>query len=177
MKNNVLAWSLVAMIATALDSTLGAQQARLSPHETHSNIVDGATITITYGRPSMRGRKIFGSLITYGRIWMPGADEATIIQTSNALLFGDTLLPAGSYSLYTLTGETSWKFIINKQTGQFHTVYNQDQDFVRLEPTIEGLPQPVEQLTISAVPAPNGGGRLQLDWETTRLWVAFTVKK
>jgi hypothetical protein len=48
---------------------------------------------------------------------------------------------------------------------------------VRLEPTIEGLPQPVEQLTISAVPAPNGGGRLQLDWETTRLWVAFTVKK
>jgi hypothetical protein len=56
-------------------------------------------------------------------------------------------------------------------------VYNQDQDFVRLDPVIEGLPQPVEQLTISAVPAPAGGGRLQLDWETTRLWVPFMVKK
>jgi hypothetical protein len=177
MKNNVLAWSLAAMTAAVLDAPLVAQQARLSPHETHSSVVDGATITITYGRPSMRGRKIFGSLITYGRIWMPGADEATIIQTTNDLLFGDTLLPAGSYSLYTFTGEKSWKFIINKQTGQFHTVYNQDQDFVRLDPVIEGLPQPVEQLTIAAVPAAAGGGRLQLDWETTRFWVPFTVKK
>jgi hypothetical protein len=81
--------------------------------------------------------------------------------------------------LYTLTGEASWKFIINKQTGQFHTVYNQDQDFARLDPTIDTLPEPVEQLTIGAVPAPanEGGGRLQLDWETTRLWVPFTVKK
>jgi hypothetical protein len=177
MKTNVLTWSLIAMTAALLDSGVVAQQGRLSPHETHSSIVDGATITITYGRPSMRGRKIFGSLITYGRIWMPGADEATTIQTTNDLLFGDVLVPKGSYTLYTLTGETSWKFIINKQVGQFHTVYNQDQDFVRLEPVIEALPQPVEQLTISAVPVATGGGRLQLDWETTRLWVPFMVKK
>jgi hypothetical protein len=109
---------------------------------------------------------------------MPGADEATIIQTNKDLLFGDVLLPAGSYSFYTLTGETSWKFIINKQTGQFHTVYNEDQDFARLDPARDVLPEPVEQLTISAVPAPSGaGGRLQLEWETTRLWVPFTVTK
>jgi hypothetical protein len=177
MNSKVIGWSLVAMCATALAPSIVAQQARVSPHETHSSLVDGATITITYGRPSMRGRKIFGSLITYGRIWMPGADEATIIHTTNDLLFGDVVLPAGSYSFYTLTGETSWKFIINKQTGQFHTVYNEDQDFARLDPMIDQLPQPVEQLTIAAVPAAAGGGRLQLDWETTRLWGPFTVKK
>ena len=179
MTSKLLGWSLVLVCLLALPSSLMGQQSRLSPHETHSSIVDGATITITYGRPSMRGRKIFGGLITYGRIWMPGADEATIIQTTKDLQFGDVLLPAGSYSLYTLTGETSWKFIINKQTGQFHTVYNQDQDFARLDPRIDTLPQPVEQLTIAAVPAPanEGGGRLQLDWETTRLWVPFSVKK
>jgi hypothetical protein len=56
-------------------------------------------------------------------------------------------------------------------------VYNQDQDFARLDPMTDQLPQPVEQLTIAAVPADAGGGRLQLDWETTRLWVPFTVKK
>jgi hypothetical protein len=179
MKNNVLGWTLVALCVAVFAPWLTAQQARVSPHETHSSIVDGATITITYGRPSMRGRKIFGGLISYGRIWMPGADEATIIQTTKDLQFDDILLPAGSYSLYTLTGETSWKFIINKQTGQFHTVYNQDRDFARLDPTIDTLPQPVEQLTIAAVPAlgSEGGGRLQLDWETTRLWVPFTVKR
>jgi hypothetical protein len=84
MKNNVLGWILVALCVAAFAPWLTAQQARVSPHETHSSIVDGATITITYGRPSMRGRKIFG-LISYGRIWMPGADEATIIQTTKDL--------------------------------------------------------------------------------------------
>ena len=179
MNSKILGWSLATLCAVAWHPSLIGQQARVSPHETHSSIVDGATITITYGRPSMRGRKIFGSLIIYGRIWMPGADEATIIQTTKDLQFGEVLLPAGSYSFYTLTGETSWKFIINKQTGQFHTVYNQDQDFARLDPTIDVLPQPIEQLTISAVPSSGseGGGRLQLDWETTRLWVPFSVKR
>ena len=177
MNRPILGWSVVVLFAVAFDPSLTAQQVRVSPHETHSSLVDGATITITYGRPSMRGRKIFGGLISFGRIWMPGADDATIIQTTKDLQFGDVLLPAGSYSFYTLTGEQSWKFIINRQTGQFHTVYNQDQDFARLDPTIDQLPQPVEQLKISAVPVPEGGGRLQLDWETTRLWVPFTVKK
>jgi hypothetical protein len=177
MNVRIFGWGLVGLCAVAIGPTLAGQQVRVSPHETHSSLVDGATITITYGRPSMRGRKIFGGLISFGRIWMPGADEATIIQTTKDLQFGDVLLPAGSYSFYTLTGEKIWKFIINKQTGQFHTVYNEDQDFARLDPAIDHLPQPVEQLTISAVPVPEGGGRLQLDWETTRLWVPFSVSK
>ena len=148
---------------------------RVSPHETSHAVVDGARITITYGRPSMRGRKIFGSLVPYDRVWMPGADEATIFETSAPLQFADYKLPAGSYSLYTLPGERHWTLIINKMTGQFHTSYPEQQDLAKLPMTIEHLSTPVEMLTISAVPHPQGGGAVQLEWELTKVFVPFTV--
>jgi hypothetical protein len=147
---------------------------RLSPHETSRAVVEGARISVTYGRPSVRGRKIFGSLVPYDRVWMPGADEATIFQTSAPLQFGEFKLPAGSYSLYTLPGANKWMLIINKMTGQFHTVYPEDQDLAKLPMTIERLTTPVEQLTIEAVPHAQGGA-LQLEWELTRVSAPFTV--
>ena len=150
---------------------------RVSPHETSKTVVDGTRISITYGRPSVRGRKIFGSLVPYDRVWMPGADEATIVQTSAPLQFGEFKLPAGSYSLYTLPGEKKWTLIINKMTGQFHTQYPEDQDLAKLPMTIERLTTPVEQLTIEAVPRPQGGGALQLEWELTRVSAPFAVPR
>lgn len=132
---------------------------------------------MTYGRPSMRGRKIFWALVPYDKVWMPGADEATIFQTSAPLQFGEFRLPRGSYSLYTLPSENSWTLIINKMTGQFHTSYPANQNLVSLPMTAEHLPADVEQLTISAAPLPHGGGAIQLEWETTRFSVAFVVAR
>src|SRR6185436_15012100 len=106
-----------------------------SPHETHEFTVDGATITITYGRPSMRNRKIFGALVPYNKVWMPGADDATIFRTTAPLQFGDAKVPAGSYSLYTMPSEKQWTLIINKRTGQFHTLYPAEDDLVKLPMT------------------------------------------
>jgi Protein of unknown function (DUF2911) len=150
-------------------------RSRASPHETVSSVVDGANISVTYGRPSMRGRKIFGALLPYERVWMPGADEATIFQTSARLRFDDFTLPAGSYTLYTIPSQKRWTLIINKMTGQFHTYYPEDQDLAKLPMAFERLSTPVEQLTISAVPRPQGGGAIQLEWETTRVSAPFSV--
>jgi hypothetical protein len=147
---------------------------RASPHETHEFVVDGATITIAYGRPSMRGRKIFGVLVPYNKVWMPGADEATVVETTAALQFGDFKLPAGRYSLYTMPSDRQWTLIINKKTGQWHTLYVPGDDLVKLPMTAEPLPAPVEQLAISAVPR-TPGGALRLEWENKRLSVPFTV--
>lgn len=172
-----LAMKLLPVAIVLAVATLGAQETappRLSPHETHSFEVDGAKITITYGRPSMRGRKIFGALVRFDRVWMPGADEATIFETSAPLRFGKVLLPAGSYSLYTLPQEKQWTLIINKMTGQYHLVYPADQDFAHLDMTIEQLQSPVERLAISAVPRREGGA-VQLEWEQTRVSVPFVV--
>jgi hypothetical protein len=148
---------------------------RVSPHETEVYSVDGATITITYGRPSMKGRKIFGGLVPYNVVWMPGADEATVFQTSRPLQFDKIALPAGSYSLYTLPAASTWSLIINGMTGQFHTVYPAQRDLAKLPMAIERLASPVEQLTIAAVPRPGGGGAVQLEWELIRVSTPFAV--
>ena len=182
----VVAIGLIGMLVVSPLRGQRSSRNPLSPHETATSVVDGAKITITYGRPSMRGRKIFGSLVPYDRVWMPGADAATIFQTSAPLQFGDFKLPAGSYSLYTLPSEKRWTLIINKMTGQFHTYYPEQDDLAKLPMTTERLTAPVEQLTISAIPRPQlaersggfpAGGFLQLEWETTRVFVPFTVLK
>src|SRR5258706_5905450 len=131
--------AIVAICALIAVPRLHGQSSRprVSPHETSNTVVDGARISITYGRPSVRGRKIFGALVPYDRVWMPGADEATIFQTSAPLQFAQFKLPAGSYSLYTLPAENKWTLIINKKTGQFHTQYPEDQDLAKLPIAIQ----------------------------------------
>lgn len=166
------------MAAAAVCVALAAPAAhaqRVSPHETHEFVVDGATITISYGRPTMRGRKIFGALVPYNKVWMPGADEATVFETNAALQIGDVKLPAGRYSLYTMPSDKQWTLIINKKTGQWHTLYVPGEDIAKVPMTAEQLPAPVEQLTISAVPRPPRGGAIRLEWENTRFSVPFTV--
>ncbi len=154
----------------------GGQEKRLSPHESNSADIGGAHISITYGRPYMRSRKIFGGLVPFDRIWMPGADEATIFRTDKALEFGSVHVPAGAYSLYTLPSEKNWQLIINRQTGQWHTEYDQSQDLARIPMRMEPLSPPVEQLLIQAVPK-DGGGALELRWERTLVYAPFAVGK
>jgi len=146
-----------------------------SPHETTKATIDGATIAIEYGRPYMRGRKIVGSLVPYDRVWRTGADAATTLTTSKALMIGNAAVPAGKVTLYTLPSESGWKLIINKQTGQFGTEYDQSQDLARVDLTRRALPTPVDQLTIAIEPAASGGV-LKISWENTELTVPVTVK-
>lgn len=174
--NRLFLASALALVSLAAASPARQGGPRVSPHESATHVVDGATITITYGRPSKRGRAIFGALIPFGEVWMPGADEATILDTSADLRFGGVALPAGSYSLYTIPSAATWKLIINKQTGQWHTEYNADRDVARIDMRIDRLPQPVEQLTIVAVPDA-GRRELRIEWDTTRAAAAFTVLK
>jgi len=146
-----------------------------SPHETAKATVGGATISVEYGRPYMRGRKIMGSLVPYGQVWRTGADAATTLTTSKALAIGGATVPAGKVTLYTLPAEAGWKLIINKQTGQWGTEYDQAQDLARVDLTKKALSAPVDQLTIAIEPA-GDGGVLKISWESTELSVPFTVK-
>ena len=148
---------------------------RVSPHETATYQIGRATVELTYGRPATRGRVIFGALVPFERVWMPGADEATILKTDAGLQFAKAYVPAGSYSLYTIPSPNAWKLIINKQTGQWHTVYSGDQDLTRIDMRVESLSQPVERLTISAIPRGEQGGDLRIEWAAIRAVAPFTV--
>ena len=159
---------MVSSLAVALALTAASISAQPpgSPHETISAVVDGAKVSLTYGRPYMRGRKIVGGLVPYGRIWRTGADESTTLVTDAPLNIGGAAVPAGKVSLYTLPGQGGWKLIINKQTGQWGTEYNEAQDLARVDMTTRTLTAPVDQFTIKIE-----GGQLKLAWELTELSV------
>jgi len=141
----------------------------------------------------MRGRKIFGAIVPWNRVWRTGANRATRFTTSADLVIGGATIPKGSYTLWTLPAPapTGWKLILNKQTkapceGEACTVptraplwgtdYAADSDFVRVDATTEPLPRPVEQFTIVVLPQGNGGV-IRMDWETTRISIPFTRKQ
>lgn len=167
--------SMAIALAVAACRPQPAAGQRVSPHETAAHRVGRATITVTYGRPAKRGRAIFGALVPFDRVWMPGADEATLLTTSAGLQFGDVPVPEGTYSLYTVPSPGAWTLIINRQTGQWHTVYHADRDLARVDMRVEPLAKPLERLTITAVPRPGGGGALRIEWDTTRAVAPFTV--
>lgn len=168
-----VASALVAALAVPA-GLVAAQEKRASPHETVKATIDGGTVSITYGRPSMKGRKIFGGLVPYGQVWRTGADEATVLETNKALMFGPLHVNPGKISLFSLVTEKGWTLVLNKQTGQWGTDYAQAQDLGRVPMRVETLKTPVEQFTISIEQGPSGkGGVLVMQWETTKASVVF----
>jgi len=165
------------IVAAVIASALPAMAQRKSPHETISAEIDGAKITIAYGRPYAKQRKIWGGLVPYGEAWRTGADEATLLTIDKAIVLGGTTLPAGKYSLYTLPAEGSAKLIVNKQTGQWGTVYQEKEDLARIDMKKEALDKPVEQFTMEVAKSPSGGGVLKLKWEDREYSVPFMVEK
>jgi hypothetical protein len=170
---------VVSAVVAALVAPAGlvaAQQKRASPHDTVKATIDGATISITYGRPYTKGRKIFGGLVPYGQVWRTGADEATILETDKALMFGALHLNPGKYSLYSVVDEKQWRLVVNKQVGQWGTEYSQAQDLGRVPMKTETLPAAVEQLTIAIEKNPAGkGGQIVITWDTTKATLPFTT--
>jgi Protein of unknown function (DUF2911) len=168
-----------------------AQQKRVSPHETIGTVVDGNRVTIVYGRPytkdpkSGEPRKIWGTLVPFGKVWRTGADEATLFITQQDLQMGDATIPAGAYTLWTLPNEDGTaKLIINKQIGQWGQdykdmtkVYDEKNDLARVDLKKEAMEKPNDQFTMSLGKNPSGGGLLKLMWDDTQYSVTFTVKK
>lgn len=113
-------FSLVAIAVTTLSALAqGDKASRPSPPMTASGTAGGATVAITYGSPSVKGRQIWGGLVPYDKAWRAGANEATIFETDKAIKVAGKDLPAGKYSLFAVPGEKEWQFIFNSQTGQW----------------------------------------------------------
>jgi hypothetical protein len=109
---------------------------RQSPKITTTGKIGDANITITYGSPAVKGRKIWGELVPFDKVWRAGANEVTQIETDKDLVVEGKKLPAGKYSLYTIPGEKTWQVIFNSQTGQWgiersgETTRNPEKDVI-----------------------------------------------
>lgn len=172
--------SAVLSLVVLLSLVAVAQEKKplLSPRKSAEyTFVDGKKVTIDYGSPSMRGRRIMGGLVPYGKVWRTGANEATGFVTDTNLVIGGTSVPAGKYTIYTLPNENSWQLIINKQTGQWGTVYNQSQDFARISMKVDSLNSPVEAMTFSFEKTGDDSANLVLEWEKTKLSIPLKEAK
>jgi hypothetical protein len=146
-----------------------------SPRDSLEIIYQGKRVTLDYGRPSIRGRKIMGSVVPYGKVWRTGANAATGFSTQADLSFGKVPLPHGSYTLYTLPSAKQWKLIINKQTGQWGTVYNEKLDVARIPLNKKILAHPVEKFTITMERTGDKSGTMKIAWEKTQLSADFQI--
>lgn len=147
-----------------------------SPAEEASVMLNGKPLTIYYCAPSIRGRKIFGALVPYGKVWRTGANSATTLKTESGLRIRDLIVPPGTYTIYTLPDEHGWKLIVNKQTGQWGTVYKEDQDLGRVDMLEGTIPSaPVEKFLINFEHTQGNKTELHLHWDTTDVYVPITA--
>lgn len=148
---------------------------QLSTRDTARATLAGAELWVDYGRPQKRGREIFGNVVPWNTVWRTGANAATQLNTSADLIIGGTTVPAGKYTLWSLPTQSGWKLIINKQTGQWGTVYDPAQDLVRVDAKVETVTAPVEQFVIAFEPgaAPTA---LTFTWDKTRVSVPVAKK-
>ena len=145
-----------------------------SPHVRTEWTIDGAAISIEYGRPFLKGRTIGKDVAPHGSIWRAGADEATTLTTDKPLKFGSLAVPAGTYTLWVVPGEKEWQLVISKATGQWGTQYKEGADLGRIPMPVGKAKQAAEQLTYS-IDDTAKGGTLRLEWGTSSATVPFTV--
>jgi hypothetical protein len=173
-------WVLAVAIIVTLMAVAAAQDKKppaSPPGQATVKFADGNTVTIDYSRPSMRSRKIFGGLVPYDQVWRTGANAATSLKTDVDLDIGGTTVPKGSYTLYSLPGMNSWQLIVNKQTGQWGTEYNQAQDLARIPMKVTQRSSGLELFTISFDKTGGDSATLKLEWENTIASVDVKEKK
>ena len=104
---------------------------------------------VIYSRPQKKGRDIFGGLVPYGEVWRTGANEATELTTYVPLMFGNTLLKPGTYTLYTIPDKDNWTIIINSDTNVWGAFsYKKEKDIARITVPCEQAAAPIESLSM-----------------------------
>jgi len=154
-----------------------------SPPATATATIAGKAITITYSSPGVKGRAghiftkdgLIGHDPTYP-VWRAGANAATKLYTDGGITAGGLEVPAGNYTLYVdLTDPDAWVLIVNKQTGQWGTVYDKAQDLGRVKMTMKAPSALVENLEYTLTTKGGKKGMLTLAWENHSASVPIAV--
>jgi hypothetical protein len=116
-------------------------------------IAGPARIAIAYGQPHARGRAVIGTVVPWDSVWRTGANQATQLTTELDITLGNSFIPRGIYTLFTLPTRSGWKLIVSRQNLQWGTEYDPAQDLARIDLRSRTLAEPIESLTFWLVPA------------------------
>jgi hypothetical protein len=147
-----------------------------SPPATANVSVAGATISIKYNTPHLRGRHVgTADIVPYGQVWRTGANPATTIITSAPLKFGSLLVPAGTHTLYSLPTANAWQLILNNQTGQWGTEYKPEMDLGRVPMKARPMSSPQEIMSLSFENTTANSTELHIRWDKADEYVTITA--
>lgn len=171
---------LTVLFAASLLHSTGMAQGLKTPAPSTTTTVKQefalSSIELSYSRPSMRGRTIFGDLVPYGKVWRTGANSATTLTFGEEVTIGGTKIPAGKYGLLTIPGQSQWTIIITKQLDVTSpAAYKQDQDVVRLTANPMDVPFSLENFTIMFGNINASTCELWIIWDKTMVTVPISV--
>ena len=165
---------------TAQNNAQAFQKLDKSPHDIvyyRETKISPPLVKVLYGRPSIKPEeKAFGDKVPFDKVWRTGANEATELKLYQDVMFGNTLVPAGTYSLVTVPGEKEWEVILNTNVdvlGAFH--YNPNADVARIKVPVRRA----EHLNIFSIAFKQKDDKLLmvLGWDSTRVNIPFRIKE
>lgn len=167
----LFAGSLTAQTKTdSKKMSAATKDERPSPPKTTKGTVGNLTITIDYSQPGVKGRKIFGDLVPYGKIWRAGANEATTIEVSRDSKVGGSFIKAGKYALFAIPGEEEWTIIINNVPDQWGAYkYDESKDALRFKVKPQKTEALQERMEFFIESDKTGNGTVTLAWENTKV--------
>ncbi|MEM7187176.1 MAG: DUF2911 domain-containing protein [Bacteroidota bacterium] len=161
----------------SLGTTAQVETPAPSPFQKIEQKVGLSDVTLEYSRPSVKGRKIYGGLVPYNKLWRTGANGNTKITFSDDITIGGKSLKAGSYAIYSKPGETNWEIIFYSDANNWGTPRNWDDSKVAaiVKTPVFDMPMSVETFTISFDDIKNNGATIGIIWENVYVGVAFEV--
>ncbi|WP_378177088.1 DUF2911 domain-containing protein [Aquimarina sp. SS2-1] len=182
LKRLLLLFIGIGIIGFTGVSILKSYTKKHSPEETVIHRSGETNFTVFYNRPFKKGRGIFGDLIPFDQVWRTGANEATTFSTDKDILVDGSILKAGTYTLWTIPGENSWKVIFNTKKYNWGVKFtdgspsrNPEYDALTIEVPVQRLLNIVEQFSIYFQEA-NNFTIMYLAWDQTAIAVPITQK-
>jgi len=159
----------VLFLASAALTQAQISMPQPSPLSTVSQKVGLVDVSITYSRPSAKGRKVFGDVVPYDKLWRTGANMATKLTVSDSLKIAHFWVPKGEYAIFTVPGQMEWVVVISKQANLSGTNgYQETEDMGRFKVKPVGA-MFTETFTINFANVTTKSAEIQLEWETTRI--------
>jgi len=166
MRKLFIAVLAVCMFTVSDAQTLTTPQP--SPTQTIKQNFGLSSIELSYSRPGIKGRKIFGDLVPFGKVWRTGANSASTLTFADDVTIGGKKIPAGKYGLLTIPEKRNWTIIISKQTDVTSpAAYKQDMDVVRIEAKTMDMDESIETFTMQFANIKPNTCELHIMWDKT----------
>lgn len=154
-----------ALIAVCVSAYSQYSLPSASPRQTVEQQFSVSKITVDYGRPGVKGRKVFGELVPYGKVWRAGANSSTKIEFRQPVIFGGASVPPGKYGLYILPAEKDWKVILNSDSQSWGTEYDASKDRYSVTVPVQSLKEKQEFFEITMEPLDDNALDLVFAWD------------